>query len=84
MVSYALLSISVLVMHRVKPSWYRPSFRAPLYPVLPFITVALSLSVILTMDNFSKIAGMVMLGLCLIWYLNSTSCNYKNQPVQPG
>jgi amino acid transporter/nucleotide-binding universal stress UspA family protein len=68
MVSYALLSISVLVMHRVKPSWYRPSFRAPLYPVLPFITVALSLSVILTMDNFSKIAGMVLLGLCLIWY----------------
>ena len=69
MVSYALLSVSVLVMHRVKPSWYNPSFRAPLYPVLPFITIALVLSVILTMDTFSKIAGMGLLALCLVWYV---------------
>jgi amino acid transporter/nucleotide-binding universal stress UspA family protein len=69
MVSYALLSISVLVMRRVKPSWYRPSFHAPLYPVLPVLTVVLCLGVILTMDDFSRAAGTGLVALCLVWYV---------------
>ncbi|RMF26220.1 MAG: amino acid permease, partial [Chloroflexi bacterium] len=68
MVSYALLSISVLVMSRVRPSWYRPAFHAPLYPLLPVLTIGLCLGVILTMDEFSQIAGVGLVALDLVWY----------------
>jgi amino acid transporter/nucleotide-binding universal stress UspA family protein len=69
MVSYALLSISVLVMRRVKPHWYRPSFRVPFYPILPVVTVVLCLGVILTMDDFSQAAGAGLVALSLVWYV---------------
>ncbi|MBN1315502.1 MAG: amino acid permease, partial [Anaerolineales bacterium] len=68
MVSYALLSISVLVMRRVTPGWYRPTFQAPLYPLLPVMTVILCLGVILTMDRFSQIAGASLVAVSLLWY----------------
>jgi len=68
LVSYSLLSISSLVMRKVKPQWYTPTFRAPLFPILPFMTVALCLGVILTMDVFSQIAGVGSVVLSLVWY----------------
>ena len=68
MVSYALLCVSVVVMRGAKRRWYQPSFRAPLYPVLPVVTGLLCLSVILTMDPFSRTAGIGLVALNLIWY----------------
>ncbi len=68
MVSYSLLSISLLVMRRVKPSWYKPGFRAPFIPVLPVLSVVLCLGVIVTMDRFSQVSGMALVGLSLVWF----------------
>jgi amino acid transporter/nucleotide-binding universal stress UspA family protein len=68
MVSYALLCVSVVVMRGAKRRWYRPSFRTPLYPVLPVVTGLLCLSVILTMDPFSRAAGVGLVALSLLWY----------------
>jgi amino acid transporter/nucleotide-binding universal stress UspA family protein len=68
MVSYALLCVSVVVMRGAKRRWYRPSFRAPLYPVLPIVTGLLCLSIILTMDPFSRAAGIGLVALSLLWY----------------
>jgi basic amino acid/polyamine antiporter, APA family len=68
MVSYALLALSVLVMRRAQPSWYRPSFRVPLYPVLPAIGGLLALAVITTMEPVSQIAGLGLVVGSLIWY----------------
>jgi amino acid transporter len=68
MVSYALLCVSVIVMRGAKRRWYRPSFRTPLYPVLPLVTGVLCLSVILTMDAFSRAAGVGLIALSLVWY----------------
>jgi amino acid transporter len=68
MVSYALLCVSVVVMRGAERRWYQPSFRAPLYPVLPVMTGLLCLSVILTMDPFSRTAGIGLVALNLLWY----------------
>jgi nucleotide-binding universal stress UspA family protein len=68
MVSYSLLSISVLVLRRVKPRWYHPTFSTPLSSFLPVLTVALCLGVILTMDNFSQLAGLGLATMSLVWY----------------
>jgi amino acid transporter len=69
MVSYALLSLSVVVMRGAKRRWYTPSFRVPLYPVLPIVTGLLCLSVILTMDPLSRAAGVGLVALSLLWYV---------------
>jgi amino acid transporter/nucleotide-binding universal stress UspA family protein len=68
MVSYSLLCLSVIIMRRVKPGWYRPSFRSPFFPLLPIITALLCLSVILTMNKFAQIAGVSLVILSLFWY----------------
>jgi amino acid transporter/nucleotide-binding universal stress UspA family protein len=68
MVSYALLSLSLIVMRRAQPSWYRPAFRVPLYPYLPVLGGLLSLAVIATMDRISQIAGIGLVAISLAWY----------------
>jgi len=68
MVSYALLCASVIVMRSAKPRWYRPSFRTPFVPVLPLVTALLCLSVILTMNVRSRVAGLGLVALSLVWY----------------
>ncbi len=69
MISYALLCLSVIVMRSSRPRWYRPSFRAPFYPVLPVVAGLLCLSVIITMAPESRAAGLGLVGASLVWYL---------------
>jgi amino acid transporter/nucleotide-binding universal stress UspA family protein len=68
MISYALLSVALLVMHRAKPRWYQPTFHVPLYPWLPAAGGILALAVITTMDVKSQIAGLGLVVLSLIWF----------------
>jgi amino acid transporter/nucleotide-binding universal stress UspA family protein len=68
MVSYALLSLGLLVMHRAQPSWYRPAFRVPFFPWLPALGGILALVVIGTMDRVSQLAGLGLIGGSLAWY----------------
>jgi len=68
MVSYALLCLSVVVMRGARRRWYQPSFRVPLYPVLPIVTGLLCLGVILTMEPLSRAAGIGLVALSLLWY----------------
>ncbi len=68
MVSYALLTLGLLVMRRTKPSWYRPAFRVPLAPWLPLAGGLAALAVIGTMDITSQIAGLGLATLSLLWY----------------
>lgn len=68
MVSYALLSLSVIVMRTSRPRWYQPSFKVPLYPVLPLLAGGLSLAVTFTMAPESRAAGLILVGGSLVWY----------------
>jgi len=69
MVSYALLCLSVIVMRSSRPSWYRPAFRAPLYPVLPVVAGLLCLAVIFTMAPGSRLTGLALVAASLVWYV---------------
>jgi len=69
MVFYALLCLSVIVMRGSRPSWYRPAFRAPLYPVLPVVAGLLCLAVIFNMAPSSRIAGLGLIAASLVWYV---------------
>jgi amino acid transporter/nucleotide-binding universal stress UspA family protein len=69
MISYALLCLSVVVMRGSRPRWYQPTFRVPLYPVLPILGGLLCLTVILTMAPESRVAGLGLVGASLVWYV---------------
>lgn len=69
MVSYALLSLSVIVMRQGSPPDYRPAFRTPLYPWLPLVGGGLCLAVITTMAQASQLAGLGLVALSAGWYL---------------
>jgi amino acid transporter/nucleotide-binding universal stress UspA family protein len=68
MISYALLSLGLLVMRRARPAWYRPAYRVPLYPLVPAAGGLLALAVIGTMDPVSQLAGLGLVALSLAWY----------------
>jgi amino acid transporter/nucleotide-binding universal stress UspA family protein len=69
MVSYFLLALSLLVMRRTKPTWYRPAFKIPLYPGLAILGGILALAVIGTMKHSSQVAGIGLVGLSIGWYI---------------
>ncbi|MFQ6057940.1 MAG: amino acid permease [Anaerolineae bacterium] len=69
MISYALLSLSAIVMRQGKPADYRPTFRIPLYPWLPVAGGSLCLAVITTMAHASQLASLALVTLSLGWYL---------------
>jgi len=68
MVSYALLTIGLVVMRRSSPEWYQPQFRVPLFPWLPVAGGIASLLVILVMDWVSQVAGIGLALLGTLWY----------------
>ncbi len=68
MVSYALLSLSCIVMREARPLWYKPAYRLPLYPWLPIVGGALCLFVITTMASESQVAGLVLVLAGVGWY----------------
>ncbi len=68
MVSYALLSLSAIVMRQAHPPDYKPAFRIPLYPWLPLVGGSLCLLVITTMARTSQVASLILIALSLGWY----------------
>jgi len=68
MISYALLTVGLVVMRQSSPDWYQPSFRVPFSPWLPLSGGIAALAVIATLDRFSQLAGLGLAALSLVWY----------------
>ncbi|EEG78112.1 APC family permease [Dethiobacter alkaliphilus] len=68
MASYALISWGLIRIRRKKPAWYKPGFKVPLVPVLPFVSGLTALSVILVMGSVPQIAGIGFASLGVGWY----------------
>jgi basic amino acid/polyamine antiporter, APA family len=68
MVSYALLTLGIILINRKRPDWYKPAFNVPLKPWLPAAAGGVALLVILTMDTFSQVAGVGLAMVSLVWY----------------
>ncbi|MDZ7844004.1 MAG: amino acid permease [Anaerolineales bacterium] len=77
MVSYALLSFSVIIMRSSRPSWYQPTFKTPLFPLIPLIAGTLSIGVIFTMSPESRSAGLALAAGGLVWFFVWVKNNAK-------
>ncbi len=72
MVSFTMLNLSLIIFRRADLSWYKPVFRSPFYPWLSLVGAFLSLSVLIMMDNLSKVIGFcLILGSVILYYTYS-------------
>lgn len=67
--SYAALNVGCVVLRASGPEWYRPSFRAPLYPWAQLGAAAACLSIILYSGAFAQLAVGSLILASLGWYL---------------
>lgn len=68
MVSYALLALSLIVVRRAQPSWYRPGFHAPFFPWLTAGGGLLALAIIFVMKPISQITGLGLVVISAAYY----------------
>ncbi len=70
LVVFALVHVSVLILRRVSPPWYRPVFRVPLYPLFPALGALSSLALLPGMGRFSHGATATLLLLAAAWFFH--------------
>ena len=68
LVMYGLLCVTLLVLRRRDPEWYRPTYRAPGSPVLPAVGALASVALIAFMGLSSILIGVVVMTVSYLWY----------------
>ena len=68
LISFALANVSVIVMRRAKIQGYRPSFRAPLCPLLNIAAILVYAFLIADMGRIPLLATGGFLAAASIWY----------------
>ncbi|MDJ0765196.1 MAG: amino acid permease [Myxococcota bacterium] len=66
---YAFISLACMVMRHVKLEWYKPSFKTPLYPVVPIIGLLGCVFVMSLTSRPTIMIGMGIVAGALIWYV---------------
>lgn len=68
--SYILTNAAVLILRESGVLNYRPSFRTPLYPIVPFLSILLFSLLILRMGNTSiHLALLIITGSIVLYYI---------------
>ncbi len=68
MLVFSLVNVSVLVLRWTAPRWYAPSFRVPLYPLIPLLGAAAALAPIPQLGLVSQLSAIGFIGLGILWY----------------
>lgn len=85
MLVFSLVNFSVLVLRWTAPDWYRPSFRVPLFPLIPMLGGVLALAPIIQLDRFSQGSALGFLVLGIAWYYWRLRIEKKGGPaIQPA
>ena len=70
---YTLICVSLVVLRRIRPKYYTPSFKLPLYKPLAAAGALGCFAIALFMDRTAQIASAVLIFASLIWYLTYAS-----------
>jgi amino acid transporter/nucleotide-binding universal stress UspA family protein len=65
---FALVNLAVVILRSVRPPWYRPVFRAPLYPWLQIAGALAALALIPQMGTGPMLASVGFLLAGVAWY----------------
>jgi len=66
---YAFISLACMVMRHAELDWYNPSFKTPLYPVLPILGLLGCLFVMGITSRPTILIGLGIIAGTLIWYV---------------
>lgn len=71
---YMAVCLAVVVLREGRVSWYRPTYRAPLYPALPIAGVLSGLGLVILLGLLPTVGALVLSGLgALIFFSYSRS-----------
>ncbi len=65
---YAFISLACMVMRHAGQSWYKPSFKTPLYPLVPILGMLGCLFVMGITSRPTILIGLGIIAGTLIWY----------------
>ncbi|MED5463906.1 MAG: PTS sugar transporter subunit IIA, partial [Myxococcota bacterium] len=70
LLAFGFNNIALIILRESKADWYKPTYRAPLYPGLPIIGVIISLVLLIAMGKVAlyTILGITIAG-CLLFFL---------------
>ena len=66
---YAFISLACMVMRHAEQSWYKPSFRTPMYPLVPILGLLGCLFVMGITSRPTILIGLGIIAGILIWYV---------------
>ena len=66
---YAFISLACMVMRHAELDWYKPSFKTPLYPVVPILGLLGCLFVMGITSRPTILIGLGIIAGTLIWYV---------------
>lgn len=66
--SYAALNIGCVILRGAGPAWYRPSYRAPGFPLLPLLAAACCIGIIFSSGGLAIAAVISLILFSLSWY----------------
>jgi amino acid transporter/mannitol/fructose-specific phosphotransferase system IIA component (Ntr-type) len=69
LLSYVLTNLAVIILRESQIQNYRPSFKMPFYPWLPFVNVIVFVFIIIEMGFAAVEIALALIGLALLMYL---------------
>ena len=69
LIIYGLLNVALVVMRQADPDDYEPSYRVPLYPVVPILGAVTSFALIVFIIPEAIAVGLLLAGGAVVWYL---------------
>lgn len=84
MIVFSLVNLSVVVLRWTAPDWYRPTFRVPLYPVIPLAGALAALAPIPQLGTLSHVAVAGFVAAGVAWYYWSVrAADRSGNVIQP-
>lgn len=84
LIVFALANVSVVILRRAAPAWYRPDFRMPGYPILPLLGAVASVALLPGMGWLSLLSALCLAGLATGWYFwRKRAVEAKGERLQP-
>jgi len=66
---FTMVNLAVIVLRVSRPGWYRPTFRAPLYPWLQIAAIVGGVAMLVALGAFAAVGLTAIFAVGTIWYL---------------
>jgi APA family basic amino acid/polyamine antiporter len=69
LILYSLICIACMIMRHAKLEWYAPTFRTPLYPIVPLLGLSGCVFVIINTTRTTLLIGYLIIAASFVWYV---------------